>query len=341
MLASSTPATTRLCASCATVEANAPRRRPKPCTSPTPTRPVAWWRSTTASFARSRAGSATTRPPATAGSAAPAPVISCSACSSITRTRPAAGPRSSASSPSGASRMLSRTHAGTAGASNGSAAPSRAATVPPAITRRRAERLEVLQHDEVGAEARRDRAEVRQPVAAGADAASPSAARPRARSRRRRPRGTSRRCGPRGRACRARGRPCRTRSARARSGGRARAGRAGCARWTPRAAAPTARGGASPAPPPRSSPRGRSGSRRPRRRRAPRPVTPGAWPSTCGCRATLASTSGSPAMTDGKSITSATPSARPRRRIDAMSSVPSGPRGDSSALAGTHDGAIT
>ena len=46
-------------------------------------------------------------------------------------------------------------------------------------------------------------------------------------------------------------------------------------------------------------------------------------------------------MTDGKSITSATPSARSRRRIPAMSSGPSGPRGDSSALAGTHDGAIT
>ena len=46
-------------------------------------------------------------------------------------------------------------------------------------------------------------------------------------------------------------------------------------------------------------------------------------------------------MTDGKSITSATPIARRRRRIAAMSSGPSGPCADSSALAGTQDGAIT
>ena len=61
MSASSTPTTTRLCASWATVEANAPARSPKPRTSPSPTRPVAWWRSITAILARSRAGSATTR----------------------------------------------------------------------------------------------------------------------------------------------------------------------------------------------------------------------------------------------------------------------------------------
>ena len=54
--------TTMLCASWATVVANAPRCRPKPRTKPTPTRPVAWWRSTTAILAMSRAGSAVATP---------------------------------------------------------------------------------------------------------------------------------------------------------------------------------------------------------------------------------------------------------------------------------------
>ena len=40
-VASDTPTTTRLCASWATVEANAPARSPNPRTSPSPTRPVA------------------------------------------------------------------------------------------------------------------------------------------------------------------------------------------------------------------------------------------------------------------------------------------------------------
>ena len=46
-------------------------------------------------------------------------------------------------------------------------------------------------------------------------------------------------------------------------------------------------------------------------------------------------------MTPGKFIISATPSARGWRRIWRISSGPSGPRGDSKSLAGTHDGAIT
>src|SRR5579875_817042 len=41
------PATTRLCASCATLEAMAPLRNPKPLTSPRPTLPLAWCRSMT------------------------------------------------------------------------------------------------------------------------------------------------------------------------------------------------------------------------------------------------------------------------------------------------------
>ena len=59
MSSSATPTTTRLCASCENVDANAPRRSPKPRTKPRPTRPVPRCRSITAIFARSRSGSAT------------------------------------------------------------------------------------------------------------------------------------------------------------------------------------------------------------------------------------------------------------------------------------------
>ena len=60
--ASFIPTTTTLCASWATVDAIAPRCRPKPRTKPSPMRPVPRWRSTTAIFARSRVGSATASP---------------------------------------------------------------------------------------------------------------------------------------------------------------------------------------------------------------------------------------------------------------------------------------
>ena len=49
------PTTMQLWASCATVDAIAPRASPKPDTQPTPTRPVAWWRSSTAMRATSTA----------------------------------------------------------------------------------------------------------------------------------------------------------------------------------------------------------------------------------------------------------------------------------------------
>ena len=54
-------------------------------------------------------------------------------------------------------------------------------------------------------------------------------------------------------------------------------------------------------------------------------MTPGACPSTCEASrsASFASSAGSPAMTAGKFIISATPSARRRRRIDSMSPVES------------------
>src|SRR5437763_844602 len=67
MSSSSTPATTTLWASWATVEAIAPRRTPRPWMNPSPTRPVPRWRSMTAILARSRSGSANAAPPATRG----------------------------------------------------------------------------------------------------------------------------------------------------------------------------------------------------------------------------------------------------------------------------------
>ena len=72
-------------------------------------------------------------------------------------------------------------------------------------------------------------------------------------------------------------------------------------------------------------------------------MTPGAWPSAWDASrsSSFASSAGSPAMTAGKFIISATPSARRRRRIDSMSPSESGRRGDSKGLAGTDDGAMT
>ena len=72
-----------------------------------------------------------------------------------------------------------------------------------------------------------------------------------------------------------------------------------------------------------------------------RPTTPGACPSTCSCSATLASTAGSPAITAGKSITSATPSIAPAAQQPGELARAERLRGDSSALAGTHEEAIT
>ena len=72
-----------------------------------------------------------------------------------------------------------------------------------------------------------------------------------------------------------------------------------------------------------------------------RPVTPGAWPSTWLLSSSRSSCDAAPAMTPGKFIISATPSARGWRRIASMSSGSSGRSGDSKWLAGTHDGAIT
>ena len=85
-------------------------------------------------------GSATTRPSRTVGGSSAAPVISCPATMSITRTRSPAGPRSRSPAASGAAWTVSRTQSGTGGAANGSATPSRAATRAAGDHDRRAER---------------------------------------------------------------------------------------------------------------------------------------------------------------------------------------------------------
>ena len=73
------------------------------------------------------------------------------------------------------------------------------------------------------------------------------------------------------------------------------------------------------------------------------PRTPGAWPSTWSVRPVLsfASSFGSPAMTPGKFIISATPMVRCRRSRLSMSPVVKGRRGDSNVEAGTHEEAMT
>ena len=341
--ASSTPTATTLWASWATVEAKAPRRRPKPVTSPRPTRPVAWWRSMTAILARSRVGSAMTWPFARAGETVRAIVISCSGMISITRTSPSASSDRSASVERGAADGAE--HVGRRAPARRTARrrPSRAATRPPASTSDGRERLEVVEHDEVGAEAGRDRPEAVEPVRLG---------------------GVQRRhhehvldrdaLGDRDPAHlvdvalaqqhvrlavvgaeRAELRPVLAHQ-RQQVAQVARVG--GLAQQHPHPAPALLERlldgrrlvvGADARPRRRRRARGRARparARRRARRRAPR---------------ACASTSGSPAMTPGKFIISATPSARRRRRIASMSPTVSSRRGDSNALAGTHEGAIT
>ncbi len=87
MEASSLPRTIRLWWSWATVLASAPRRSPKPATNPRPTRPLPWWRSITASLARSRDGSGPLAPRSTSS----ARVTIWPGTTRITRARPAVG----------------------------------------------------------------------------------------------------------------------------------------------------------------------------------------------------------------------------------------------------------
>ena len=163
MEASSTPTTTRLWASWATVEANAPARRPNPRTSPRPTRPVAWWRSTTAIFARSRSGSATTWPSATVGSSSRASVMSWPGTVSITRTRALAGIVNAwSSSGRGAHRRADELRDRRRRERHCVAVLRHQPTVLPHA--RRPELRQVLEQHEVGPQAGRDGAPVEQAV---------------------------------------------------------------------------------------------------------------------------------------------------------------------------------
>ena len=270
-------------------------------------RPVAWWRSTTAIFARSRPGSATTWPSRTVGASSRACVISWPGIS-ITRTRAAAGiAKARAATARRASSCA--THRDRRPRNGSRDAVARLHAVLAHATR--PERLEVVEQHKVGAEPGAIAPRSSRPW--HARSASPSAARPR-----RDPLAAPRRhmwsMWPRGTGSRARGRRCRTRRSGpncSTSGSRSRRLRAFEASRI-RTHMPRRR---SRAPPRMSSPRGRSGSRPPRRRRARGPTTVEHGRRRASHRRARQH-AGSPAMTPGKSIISATPSARGCRRID-------------------------
>ena len=149
------PTTTTLCASWATVDASAPRCRPKPRTKPRPMRPVPRCRSMTAIFARSRAGvrhglaGARRSAPRRATRSRSGP-----ATSPITRARPPAPRDAEHLGAERADRTVCRTHSGTS-------ACGISATGRPALsTSVGHEPLEVGEQQQVGLVARRDRAEV-------------------------------------------------------------------------------------------------------------------------------------------------------------------------------------
>ena len=153
MSTSDTPTTTRLCASWATVEAKAPPVSPNPRTSPSPTRPVPWWRSITAIFARSRAGSATTCPSTTSGASSKASVISWPGWMPITRTR------------SGAPAISNETGIGAHRVAQRGGRRRRVLRLAPALEHPRdGERLEVVEQRDVGDVAGGDRPAIEQLV---------------------------------------------------------------------------------------------------------------------------------------------------------------------------------
>ena len=282
-----------------------------------PTRPVPWWRSITAIFARSRAGSATTCPSATVGASASASVISWPGLDADhphalgrarrCRTRPAPSASCRAARP---------------------AAPSGYDRLAPVLEHQRgAEVDEVVEQREVGDVAGRDRAAVEQPV------------RPRAVQRGHHEHVLGRHAlGHRDPAHLVDVALAVEEVRLAVVGAERAVVRPVLAHHRQQRAQVAGVGGLAdqhPHPAPALLQRLRGGerlvvggdARRRRRRPARAPITPGACPSTCG--ATIrASTSGSPAMTPGKFIISATPSARGcSQDLRASRPGPSGPHG--------------
>src|SRR6266487_6764371 len=115
MSSSSIPTTTMLCASCATVDASAPRCSPEPWTNPWPIRPVPRWRSMTAIFARSLPGSATAKPFMVVGSTATDLVTTWSGTSPIARALPPSQGIARSAELTGRLRTECLTHSGTSG----------------------------------------------------------------------------------------------------------------------------------------------------------------------------------------------------------------------------------
>ena len=146
MSASFVPTTSRLCASCATVDAMAPRLMPKPFTKPQPNVPVAWWRSNTKVLSTSFSGSAWMAPSMTGSRTCASNVPTLPGMISMARTVTACAPSSAAPSGSATvnvSGVISSRRCmecvTQSGYSNGASwkhgAPSSAATSPSIMTR--------------------------------------------------------------------------------------------------------------------------------------------------------------------------------------------------------------
>ena len=140
---------------------DAPRSSPKPRTKPSPTRPVPRWRSTTAIFARSRSGSATASPARAGRSTTSVSVTIWPGTIPITRAGPPDQGTRNISGPKAPMRTVWRTQSGTT-------ARGKSATGLPAFrTRSGRKRLEVRQHQQIGAVGGSDRAEAAQVVPQG------------------------------------------------------------------------------------------------------------------------------------------------------------------------------
>ena len=108
----------------------------------------------------------------------------------------------------------------------------------------------------------------------------------------------------------------------------------GCARRTPRGSGATCRRAAARGPPRRCRPRGRSGCRRRRRRSGRGRARRARGRRRARASASFSSSCGSPAITPGKFIISASPITRRRRSSASRSPAVSARRGDSNCEAG-------